>query len=505
MTLRGPASRAGAAPLCAAGLLAASLAGCAVGPNYVRPEVAAPDNHRGVEGEALPESLADVPWWEVFQDPALQDLIRESLRANFDLRTAAARVEEARAQAGIARSFLFPEVNLAGGATNRQVSRLTEPPEDGGLEDRKFRNYDLGFALSWEIDIFGRIRREREAAAAIFLSTEEARRGVVITLVGDVAQAYFALRTLDLELEIARRTLQVNDETVAFYRRRLDGGVSNQLELNQAVANRSRTAAVIPELERQITLQENLLHFLLGRPPGPVPRGATLTEQHLPPAIPAGLPSALLDRRPDVREAEELLAAANANIGAAKALFFPTISLTGFFGGASRELSNLSDSQARIWSVAGGLFQPLFQGGRLRRNYEAARARFEQAMAQYQKAAFNSFREVADALVTIEKLEEVRLEQEKGVEALRDAARLSRNRYNAGLSDYLDVLIADQQLFDAELLLARTRGAQLDAVVQLYRSLGGGWQVEEAGAEDESAPDGSEPEEPVPAEAAEES
>lgn len=471
-----------------AALLLALGAGCAVGPKYQRPEITAPENHRGVEGEAAPESLADLPWWELFQDTALQELIRESLQGSFDLRAAAARVEVARARAGIAKSFLFPEVNLSGGYTSQQVSRLTEPPQDSGLEDRKYTNYNLGFTLSWEIDLFGRIRREKESATAAFFASEEARRGVMITLVADVAGGYFELRTLDLELEIARRTLQVNDETVAFYSRRVEGGVSNQLELDQSIANRSRTASTIPELERQIAVQENLIHFLLGQAPGPIPRGAALNEQQAPPGVPAGLPSALLDRRPDVLEAEELLHAANADVGAAKALFFPTISLTGLFGGASHELSNLSDSDARVWSVAAGLFQPIFQGGRLRRNYDAAKARFDESLALYQKAAFNSFREVADSLVTIEKLEASRLEREKGVEALREAADLSRKRYNAGLANYLEILIADQQLFDSERLLARTRGAQFGAVVELYRSLGGGWQTEEA------APSGTAPE-----------
>jgi len=473
--------------LLAAALIATALPACAVGPKYRRPELAAPGNHRGVEGPAAPESLADASWWEIFQDPALQGLIRQSFEGNFDLRIAASRVEEARARAGIAKSFLFPEVNLTGGSTSQQVSRLTEPPQDSGQPDRNYRNYDLGFTLSWEIDIFGRIRREKESATAVFLATEEARRGVVITLVGDVAQAYIDLRTLDLELEIARRTLQINDETVAFYRRRVAGGGSNQLEVDQAVANRGRTAAVIPDLERSIAVQENSIHFLLGQAPGPIPRGTALTEQHVPPGIPAGLPSALLDRRPDVREAEELLVAANADVGAAKALFFPTISLTGLFGGASHELSDLSDSQAGIWSVAARLFQPIFQGGRLRRNYEAAKARYEVSLARYQKAAYNSFREVADALVTIEKLEAARAEQQTSVEALTNASQLARKRYTAGLSNYLEVLIADQQLFDAELLLARTRGAQLDAVVQLYRSLGGGWQTEPGDNSDAAA------------------
>jgi len=460
-------------------VLAAWMTGCAVGPKYQRPEVVAPENHRGLEGAAAPESFADFPWWEVFQDPALRDLVHQALAGNFDLRVAAARVEEARARAGVAKSYLFPEVNLTGGYSSQQVSRTTEPPQAGLAEDRTYRNYDLGFTLSWEIDVFGRIRRETESANAVFLSTEEARRAVVVTLVADVARAYFALRELDLELEIANRTVQINDETVTFYRRRVEGGVSNQLELDQALANRARTAAAIPDLQRQITIQENLIRFLLGQPPGPIPRGSALADQHQPPAIPAGLPSALLDRRPDVREAEELLVSANADIGAAKALFFPTISLTGLFGGASRELSDLGKSDSRSLSLAAGLFQPIFQSGRIKRNYEAAKARYDQALARYEQSAFNSFREVADALVTIEKLEAVRVEREAGVVALQDAANLSRKRYVAGLSNYLEILIADQQLFDAELLLAKTRGAQLDAVVQLYRSLGGGWQTPE--------------------------
>ena len=462
-------------------LAAVALPACLLGPKYERPEISAPVNHRGLEGEPAPATLADTPWWEIFRDPVLQDLVRQAFTGSFDLRIAAARVEEARARAGVAKSFLFPEVNLSGGYANRQVSRLTEPPEDGGQKDRDYSNYNLGFTLSWEIDLFGRLRREHESAAAVFLSTEEARRGVVITLVADVAQAYFDLRELDLELEISRNTLQINDETVAFYDRRLKGGVSDKLELDQAVSNRARTAAVIPELERQIVVQENLIHFLLGQAPGPIPRGTALTEQYHPPEIPAGLPSALLDRRPDVREAEELLVSANADVGAAKALFFPTISLTGLFGGASHELSDLGNSDARITSLAGGLFQPIFQSGRIKRNYEAAKAAFDQALARYQRAAFNSFREVADNLVAIEKLEAVRIEREAGVEALRDAARLARKRYTAGLSNYLEILIADQQLFDSELLLARTRGSQLDAVVDLYRSLGGGWLPDQEG------------------------
>jgi multidrug efflux system outer membrane protein len=294
--------------------------------------------------------------------------------------------------------------------------------------------------------------------------------------VADVAQSYFTLRELDLELEIARRTVQLNDETVRFYQRRLGGGVSNRLELDTAIANRSRTGSTIPELERQIAVQENQINLLLGRNPGPIPRGTALTEQYSPPSIPAGLPSALLERRPDIRAAEDLLTAANADVGAAKALFFPSFSLTGVLGSASHELSNIADKRAAIWSVAGGVLQPIFQGWRITSNYEAAKARFEQGVAQYQRSAQNGFREVADSLVTIEKLADVRVELEEGVRALQDATNLARLRYDTGLANYLEILIADQELFNQELALARVRGGQLNAVVQLYRTLGGGWQ-----------------------------
>jgi outer membrane protein, multidrug efflux system len=451
------------------------LTGCTLGPDYLRPKVLVPDNYRGVTGAPAAESIADLPWWEVFKDQTLQELTREALSNNYDLQTAAARVEEARAQIGVARSFLYPQVDVRGGGSAQRVSRLSDPPQSFGA-NRNFQNWLLVFDMAWELDVFGRIRREAESATGVFLATEQAQRGVYITLVADVAQSYFILRELDLELEIGRRTLRVNDETIEFYRRRVFGGVSNQLELDQAVANRSRTASTIPEIERQIVTQENLINFLLGRNPGPVPRGAALTDQYYPPSIPAGLPSALLERRPDVKGAEDLLLATNADIGAAKALFFPNFSLPAALGATSHELSNLIDRRAAIASVAGGILQPVFQGWRIFYNYEATKARFDQALAQYQKAAQNGFREVADSLISVEKLKDVRSELEISVQSLANAARLSRLRYDTGLANYLEILIADQQLFDQELLLARTRGAQLTAVVQLYRALGGGWQ-----------------------------
>ncbi len=474
------ASRSIRFTLPAAAVAAFFLSGCAVGPKYRRPEMPVPPAHRGVEGQPTRESLADVPWWELFKDPALQGMVREALENNLDLRVAASRVVEARAVAGVAKSFLFPEVNFGAGYSTGEFSSRTDPPQNPSGTDRSFHNWNAGLTLSWEIDLFGRLRREKEAAFARFLASEQGRRGVLISLIGDVASSYFFLRELDLQLEIARETLRLNDERVEFYAKRLKGGVSNRLELDQAVANRALTASSIPDIERQIALTENALSILLGRPPEPIPRGATLREQSAPPSIPAGLPSALLERRPDVVEAEELLVAANADVGAAKALFFPTISLTGAAGGASRDLGDLAKHEAGVWNLAAGLFQPIFQAGRIKRNYEAAKARFDQALSGYRKAALNSYREVADSLVTIEKLAAARTEQEKGVEALRDAAALSRSRYDNGLSNYLEVLIADQQLFQQQLVLAQTEGAQFQALAQLYRALGGGWSPEEA-------------------------
>jgi multidrug efflux system outer membrane protein len=451
------------------------LTGCTLGPDYNRPSVLIPDNYRGVQGPPASDSLADIPWWEIFKDPVLQDLTKEALANNYDLRVAAARVEEARAQAGVTRSFLYPQFNFTAGGIAQQVSRASEPPQSVGA-NRNFQNWLTGFGMVWEMDVFGRIRRETEAANATYTASEMDRRGVYITLVADIAQFYFNLRELDLELEVARRTLKLNDDTVKFYQSRYDTGISNRLEVETAIANRSRTAVTIPDLERQIATQENLISFLLGRNPGSIPRGAVLTDQYHPPTIPTGLPSALLERRPDVQSAEQLLVAANANIGAAKALFFPNFSLSAALGTTSHDFSNIADKRAAIWSVSGGVLQPLFYGWRLFWNYEGTKASFDAALAQYEKAAQNGFREVADALVTIDKLKDMRVEEEAQVAALENSSRISRLRYDAGYSNYLEILTADQQLFEAEIELARIRGQQLNGVVQLYRALGGGWQ-----------------------------
>jgi outer membrane protein, multidrug efflux system len=463
------------AALCGAGLLPA----CTLGPDYHRPQVPTPPVHRHDGAEAGQGSLADLPWWEVMADPVLQRLAQEAIEGNHDLRVAAARVAEARALYGIARSFMFPEVTAAAGYSAQQASRQAEPPQ-GTQDSKHFQNWSAALPVSWEIDLFGRIRREKEAAFAAYLATEHGRRAVLVTLVADVASTYLLLRTLDLEIEVARRTVALNEETVRFYENRLRGGVSNRLELDTAVANRSRTAAVIPQLERQAAVAEHALCFLLGRPPGPIERGAALGEWHLPPQVPAGLPAALLERRPDVLAAEQQLVAANADIGAAKALFFPNISLTGLLGTVSGEFSKLLKADSNVWQVSPSLLAPVFQGGRIRSNYQAVVARHREAVARYQQAALNSYREVANALVSVRTLGETRLALEDGVGALTDAAELSRSRYRAGLASYLEILTADQQLFDQELQLAQTRGEELRAFVELYRSLGGGWQQQAA-------------------------
>jgi outer membrane protein, multidrug efflux system len=458
-------------------LLAFSLPGCMVGPKYQRPQLPQLPEHRFAEKGAAEASLADLPWWEVMKDPVLHKLVRDAIANNLDLRVATARVTEARAQYGIARSYLFPQVGLSAAYDAQQASRFSEPPQ-GTAVAKTYQNYSAAIPVSWEIDLFGRIRSEKAAAFAAYLATEQGRRAAILTLVADVASTYVLLRELDLELEVARRTVTANDETVSFYEKRLTGGVSNRLEVDRATGNRARTAAVIPQLEQQIAVAENALSLLLGRPPGPIERGTALSEAHVPPQIPAGLPAALLERRPDVLAAEQQLIAANANIGAAKALFFPTISLTGLLGTISGEFSNLLKADANVWQVTPGLFQPIFQGGRIRRNYEASKARYDQVAAQYQKAALNSYREVANALVTVRTSGQSRVVLEQGVEALRDAAVLSRSRYDAGLANYLEILDADQQLFDQEIQLAQARGGELRAYVELYRALGGGWQPE---------------------------
>jgi outer membrane protein, multidrug efflux system len=447
-----------------------ALTGCVVGPNYERPKLPTPPQYRSAEATSQAQSLADATWFQVFDDPALQTLVREAIENNLDLRVAVAHVEEARAVAGIAKSYLYPQVDGTAAYGVRGASSTDEN------NDTTHQSGVYGFRLSWEIDLFGKLRRGQEAAIALALASEQGRRGVLVTLVGDVATNYFLLRQLDLQLAIARETLRLNNETVTYFQNRLDGGVSNRLELDRTQALRAQTAAAIPEIERQVALVENLVSLLLGRPPGTITRQALTNGEQLPPAIPPGLPTSLLERRPDVVQAEQFLVAANADIGVAKSLFYPTISLTGFLGGVSGDLTSFLGGSGAVWSLSPGLFQPIFQAGRIRRNLEAAQARFNAALAEYQKAALNSYREVANSLVTIQKLAEQRGRRQEGVLALQDASELARERYDSGLASYIEILTADQELFQQQLLLAETRGAELRARAELYRTLGGGWQ-----------------------------
>jgi multidrug efflux system outer membrane protein len=452
-----------------AGLLVLALTGCrTLGPNYQRPALNVPEQHRGQTAPAEAASLADQPWWDTFRDDALKGLIAEGLKNGYDVQLAAWRVEEARANAGIIRSQVFPSFQ-----GSLEIGRGRQNREDGTL-------IQANVAASWEIDLWGRIRRSNEAALADYLASEEARRGVYLALVSEIATDYFQLRELDLQLEIARRTSGAFQETFDLFDRRLRGGAASALETTSAQASLASTNATIPDLERQIVAQENLISFLLGRNPGPIPRGPALNDQFLPPDIPAGLPSDLLRRRPDLREAEQNLVAANASVGIAQADFFPRISLTGALGTVAPQFSQIFP-EGRTWSIGGGLLTPVFQGRRLREQYKAAVARWEQAKVRYEQSVTNAFSEVSTALVAYQKLAQVETERTRGVGAYREAVRLSNVRYGAGLSDYLEVLQAQQQLFPAEIQLAQARYNRLATLVQLYRALGGGWQIPDTG------------------------
>ncbi|HEV7785242.1 MAG TPA: efflux transporter outer membrane subunit [Thermoanaerobaculia bacterium] len=449
------------------------LSGCVVGPKYQRPATTIPEQTRGQASPVEAGSLADQPWWEIFHDDALKSLIAEALKNGYDVRLAAWRVEEARANAGIANAQRFPAIQgQAEAGYGRQSHFSSSPDAQGGL-------IQLSVNASWEFDLFGRIRHLNEAALAEYLASEEARRGVFLSLVSDVATNYFQLRELDLQLEIAKRSSADFQETFDLFDRRLQGGAASALETSSAEASLASTAANIPDLERQIVAQENRLAFLLGRNPGSIARGAVLNDQFLPPDVPPGLPSDLLQRRPDLRQSEQNLIAANANVGVANADFFPRISLTGMLGNVSPQVSQLFPA-GRTWTVGGGLLSPLFQGRRLHEQYRAAEARWEQAKVEYEQSVTNAFSEVSTALVAYQKLAEVEQQRARAVAADRQAAQIANQRYTAGLSSYLDVLQAQQQLYPAENLLAQARYNRLATLVQLYRALGGGWKLGDA-------------------------
>ena len=458
-------------------VVAALLSGCTIGPDYKRPAVARPETFRG-QATAEAASLADVPWWEAFQDPILKDLIQDALGSNYDVRIAAARVQEARANLGVARSDYFPSLDYGVGASRARML----PGVLGGVGAQAPATdlYSATMSMSWELDIWGRIRRSNEAARATLLSTEDARRGVWLTLVGDLAQAYFQLLALDVQLQIARDSTQAYQGTYDLFLDRLNHGIASKLETSRALGALGVAQATIPQLERDIVARENQIRILLGKAPGPIPRGQPMYQQPVVPAVPAGLPSALLERRPDLRQAEQQLVAANARIGVAKAEFFPKLSLTTLFGTASPEVSALTGGAATIWAVTGMFSGPLFNAGRTLGTYRASIAQWEQVRLQYEQAVLIALREVSDALTALAKLTDAEAGQDTAVRALADAVDHATDRYRQGLASYYEVLEAQQQLYPAQITLAQIRQDRLLTYVRLYKALGGGWNLSDA-------------------------
>lgn len=457
--------------------VAALLTGCAVGPDYTRPPVAEPPTFRG-QATAEATSLADAPWWELFEDPVLKSLIQEALRNNYDVQIAAARVQEARANLGVSRSELFPSVDYSAAAARGKIPLSAGGVPAGVTEENDF--YAGALQASWELDIWGRIRRSNEAARATLLATEEARRGVWLTLVSDLAQAYFELLALEVQLEIARDSTTAYQRTYDLFLDRFEMGVASKLETARAGGALGAAQATIPQLESGITAKENQISILLGRVPGAVPLGKPMYDQPVVPRVPAGLPSALLERRPDLRQAEQQLVAANARIGVAKAEFFPKLSLTGLLGRGSLELSALTGGATTIWAIAGGLSGPLFNWGRTTGNYRVSIAQWEQTKFQYERVVLTALREVSDALTALGKLSDAETGQARSVNALGDAVEHATDRYRQGLASYYEVLEAQQQLYPAQTELAQIRRGRLIAYVRLYKALGGGWSVSDA-------------------------
>jgi multidrug efflux system outer membrane protein len=462
------------APLLGLSLTLLLSAGCAVGPNYKRPSADVPVTYRGAtpQDAALPaaESLGDQKWWEVFQDKQLQDLIHTALQQNYDVRIAATRILEARAQLGITRADQFPTISGGASAVNERNAQTKLFPQF----ETSTNQVDL--SLAWELDFWGKYRRATESARATLLATEWAREAVKSTLVRDVATAYFQLRSLDLQLEISRRTLKSREDSLQLTQKLANGGATSMLDVRQAEQLVSTAAETIPDLERQIEQQENFLSTLLGDNPGPIARGMKLTEQPHAPEVPAGLPSSLLERRPDIREAEAQLIAANAQIGVAKAAYFPQINLTATAGYQSSALTSLFSGPAGLWSFGGSLVQPIFTGGRIRSGVKFSEARQQEIVLTYRQTIQQAFRGVSDALVEYHKDREFREYQQQLAFSAQDAAQLSEMRYRGGAASYLEVLTNETNYFNAELGLAQAQANELVALVQIYQNLGGGWQ-----------------------------
>lgn len=463
---------------------------CAVGPKYERPEMEIPERYRATVDPETAASLADLPWWDLFGDPVLRELVENSLEGNWDLQIALQRSEQARQQVTATRSALLPQIGYSGSARRTRLNI-------NQLPDSKSRfNSFLGLLdVAWEIDLWGRIRRANQAARAEMLGSEADQRGVLLSLVSQVATLYFQLLELDAELRIAQEATQTFQDTLDLFTRRYQAGVASKLEVSRAAAARADAESWIPGIQMAIEAVENQIRVLQGQLPGAVPRGAKLAEQRLP-DVPPGLPSQLLERRPDIERAEQSLVAANAEIGVAVGNFLPRIGLSAFWGGSSHELSDLTKGSSNIWSLAGEIAGPIFQGGFLFSQYKARQAAWEEAKARYEQTALLAFAEVSDALTARVRLAEKRRALQVRTEELRVSVKLSLARYRQGLADYFEVLQAEQDLFPALLNLSQTRFEELRAAVDLYRALGGGWELGLQWQEEAQGANGAAPSEP---------
>jgi multidrug efflux system outer membrane protein len=463
------------------------MVSCKLGPDYERPPLVTPEKWR--ELAASEATIANVPWWELFQDEELKRLITTALQENRDLKIAIERIEEARALYGISRSELYPQVDASaiGGALRFSEGSLTHTPDADENQDPDTTKglASIGVGFSWELDFFGRIRRANEAEQARLLATQEARRVVALTLVSDVARAYVDLRALDRRLEIARRTLESRREYVGLSRDRFEGGVTPEVDWRQAEAEFFRVQAIVFELEKLVSQKENELSVLLGHNPQAIPRGRAVELQPIPPEVPPGLPAQLLERRPDVREAEQRLVSATARIGEAKAMLYPRISLTGSYGFASTDLSELLDGSSQNWNIFAGLLQPIFNAGKNKRRVEVRESQQRQAVYDYERTLLQALREVEDSLVGLRKTGEQRGSQQKRVEAERKVVELSELRYRGGVAAYLEVLDAQRSLFTAEIDETTSISDHVTSLIRLYKALGGGWPTSEAEATEE--------------------
>ncbi len=452
----------------------ALLSGCAIGPDYKRPSFDTPEAWRIEEKET--KEMANTIWWEQFNDPVLNELIQVALKQNADLKIAAARVEEYIGYYWVGRSGFFPQIYAGGTGGQQRGTENGQSPMPDNIKNPATL-YQSALSGTWEIDIWGRLRRATEAARASLLATEEGKRAVILSLVTSVAGNYVNLRDLDKQLDITIRTAKVREDSYNIFKLRFEGGIISELELSQIKSEYEQALARIPLIEKQITQQENSLNVLLGKNPGSIVRGKTVDELVFP-AIPSGLPSDILEQRPDIKQAEQTLIAANAQIGVARALYFPTISLTGNYGWASTNLSNLFSGPSGAWNWAAGFSAPVFTGGSVYGQNLAADAIQQQALFSYQKAIQNAFRDVENALVDQKKTREQLIAQKRQVDALKDYARIARLRYDNGYTSYIEVLDAERSLFNAELEYAQTQGGLFQAFINLYKSMGGGWVTE---------------------------